>query len=107
MCNAFFKNGGCSALWPAPAVRARALSIRHSLIELPGLIPPGMVGTVVARTVKRYGHHQADISQARANTLIDALQAAQIRGNDRGHSHIIAIVEQLKELLVGPGRGLL
>ena len=59
------------------------------------------------RSIHHYLCNQALVHQARADALIDRLQTQIVRSDDGGETRIIAIIEQLEELLAGPWRVLL
>ena len=66
-----------------------------------------MMGTIISGTIKIDFFDEADIGETGADALIDALHAPGIGCDYRGHAHIITVIEQLEELLIGPGRALL
>ncbi len=72
------------------------------------LLPSSWVmRAVIAGAIKVDLYNQADIGQTGTDALVDALHALGIGGDYRGHAHIITVIEQLEELLIGPGRALL
>src|SRR5581483_11377707 len=58
--------------------------------------------TVVGRA-DLHRHHQRPVVQTRPDALVDLL-GQPVRGDDGREPEVVAVVEQLEELLLGPGR---
>ena len=66
-----------------------------------------MIWSIIAGAIKGNACDQAMVEQARTYALISAIETAIVGGDDRGHAHVVAVVEQLEQLLIGPGGALL
>src|SRR5579859_1351154 len=63
--------------------------------------------TIIAGTIHHDGPDKSGIAEPRADTFVDALYALWVASDDCGHAQVIAVVEQLEELLICPGGTLL
>lgn len=66
-----------------------------------------MMRAIISSTIKIDFFDEADIGETGADALVYTLHAPGISCDYCGHAHIITVIEQLEELLVGPGRALL
>src|SRR5579884_4054322 len=71
------------------------------------LLPARIAQPIIVCPIKSDGCYQAGIHHTRTDALIDALQASVVGRDDGREARVVAVVEQLEELLVGPGRALL
>src|SRR5260370_34357514 len=67
------------------------------------LFAPGIALPVINSILECDPCHQAGIDHTRAYALFNSLQAGIIGRDDGWNARVVAVVEQLEKVLVGPG----
>ncbi len=75
--------------------------------RLPRLARATRVALAIVGGVDGDVAHEAHIREARADALIHVREQPAVGGDDGGHAIVVAIVDDLEELLGGPGGGVL